>query len=88
LLAYNYIDSRGDFEGAMKRLLDELGRDYDLPAPMTGADRIGVFEGVETEARSLPEALQALLDAVRDPSIGVALSVEQAKAIAFKKNDL
>jgi formylglycine-generating enzyme required for sulfatase activity len=87
LLAYNYIDSRGDFEGAVKRLLDELGRDYDLPAPMTGADRIGVFEGVETEARSLDESLRALLDAVRDPSIGVALSVEQAKAVRDHKPD-
>ncbi|MGH9937866.1 MAG: TIR domain-containing protein, partial [Blastocatellia bacterium] len=87
LIAYNYIDARGDLQGAVKRMLDDLGRDFDLPEPMTGADRVGVFEGVETEERDLPEALQALLDAIRDPGGSVALSVEQAKAIRDRKPD-
>jgi len=85
--AYNHIDARHDLPNALKRLLDDLRLDFDLPEPMTGADRIGVFEGVETGSRSLPDALQALLDAVRDPESSVALSVEEAKAIRDHKPD-
>ncbi len=85
--AYNHIDARSDLSNALKRLLDDLRLDFDLPEAMTGADRIGVFEGVEIEKRSLPEALQALLKAVCDPESSVALSVEEAKAISDHKPD-
>lgn len=39
----------------------------------------------EVEPRTLPQALQALLDAVRDPEGGIVLSVEQATAIKNHK---
>src|SRR5262245_30199832 len=76
LLAYNYIDARCDLQAAMSRLLKDLGRGFDLPEPMTCTDRISVFDNLETVTRTLPESLQALLDAVRDPERSVALSVE------------
>jgi hypothetical protein len=52
---------------------------------MTGADRIGIFENIEADARTLPEALQALLNSVRDPEGSVILSVAQANAIKDHK---
>jgi formylglycine-generating enzyme required for sulfatase activity len=86
LYAYNYIDVLHlGLQAALERLLAELGRDFALPAASAGADKIGVFAGVETEARTLPEALQALLDAVRDPEGSVVLSVDQAEAIKDHK---
>jgi formylglycine-generating enzyme required for sulfatase activity len=81
LRAYNRIDARGDLQSALEHLLNELRRDFALPEAMTGAEKISVVEIVETEARTLPEALQALLDAVRDPAGSVFLSVTQANAI-------
>lgn len=86
LFAYNYIDARGDLQPVLERLLNEVRRDFDLPEPMTIVDRIGVFEGVEPEARTLPEDLQALLDALRDPERSVVFSVDQAKAIKDHKS--
>jgi formylglycine-generating enzyme required for sulfatase activity len=83
--AYNFMDARGDLQPVLDRLRNELGRDFDLPEPMTVADRIGVFEGSDVEARTLSKSLKALLDAVRDPEGCVALSVEQAKAIRDHK---
>ena len=85
LYAYNYIDARKDLQGALERLLKELGRDFDLPAASTGADQVGVFPDADVETRTLPEALQALLAAVRDPAGSVVLSVEQANAIKDHK---
>jgi len=86
LYAYNYIDAmRLGLQGALDRLLAELGSDFTLPEASTGADRIGVFAGVETEARTLPEALKALLDAVLDPEGSVVLSIDQAEAIKDHK---
>lgn len=85
LYAYNYIDARADLQTALDRLLKDLGRDFDLPAAGTGADVIGVFPDADVAPRTLPESLQALLDAVRDPAGSVVLSVEQARAVADHK---
>lgn len=85
LYAYNYIDVRKDLQAGLARLLAEFRRDYDLPDAATGADKVGVFEDAVVEERTLPEALQALLDAVRSPEGGVVLSVEQANAIKDHK---
>jgi len=85
LFAYNYIDARVDMQGALDRILKELGRDFDLPEASTGADQVGVFPDAAVEARTLPEALQALLAAVRDPAGSVVLSVDQANAIKDHK---
>lgn len=85
MYAYNYIDARSDLQGALERLLAELRRNYTLPDAATGADTIGVFEDAEVEDRTLPQALQALSDAVQKPSGGVVLSLEQATAIKDHK---
>jgi formylglycine-generating enzyme required for sulfatase activity len=85
LVAYDYIDARSGLQGAMERLLNELRRDGVLPASMTEADRVSVFENVETEAQSLPDALEALYDAVRGDEGGVVLSADQAIAIRDHK---
>lgn len=63
----NYIDARGDLQGALEHLLDELRRDSDLPPPAA--------------SRPLPEPLHALYDVVRDPSGNITLSAEQVNAI-------
>ncbi|MFP4324093.1 MAG: TIR domain-containing protein [Anaerolineales bacterium] len=85
LYAYNYIDARDDLQKALDRLLAELKRDYVPPDAASGADKIGVFADAPVEERSLPESLQALLDAVRDPEGDVVLSVEQATDIRDHK---
>ncbi len=85
LYAYKYIDVQKDLQAGLERLLNELRRDYELPDTATGADKVGVFADIIVEERTLPEALQALLDATRDPEGGVVLSVEQATAIKDHK---
>lgn len=85
LYAYNYIDARTDLQGALDRLLKELGREFELPAVSTGADKVGVFSDADVQPRTLPEALQALLDAVRDPEGSIVLSIDQANAIKDHK---
>ena len=54
LYAYNYVDARADLQGALARLLVELGRDFDLPAASSGADAIGVFADAAVQTRPLP----------------------------------
>jgi formylglycine-generating enzyme required for sulfatase activity len=85
MYAYNYIDAREDLQTALDYLLTELQRDFDRPDSITGADKVGVFEGVETEERTLPEAMQALLDAIQTPDGGVVFSVPQATEIKDHK---
>jgi 5-carboxymethyl-2-hydroxymuconate isomerase len=85
MFAYNYIDAQTDLQSALDRLLKELGRDYALPDSALGVDKVGVFEDVVVPRRTLPEALQELLDAIRDPEGSVVLSIEQATAIKDHK---
>ena len=85
MYAYNYIDAQTDRPGALARLLRELGRDFAAPTATTGADKIGVFADAVVEARTLPESLKALYDAVRAPDGDVALSITQARAIKDHK---
>ncbi|HLG17393.1 MAG TPA: SUMF1/EgtB/PvdO family nonheme iron enzyme [Blastocatellia bacterium] len=77
------------FEGVEGKGLRGLAgyTDLDDLTPAQAADlileRLALNEGTpkEPEARTLPEALQTLLDAVRDPAGSVVVSVAQAKAI-------
>jgi hypothetical protein len=85
MYAYNYINVREDLQAGLERLLKELGREYALPDSATGADKVTVLADAIVETRTLPEALRALLDAVRQPEGGVVLSVEQAEAIKDHK---
>lgn len=85
LFAYNYIDARSDLHGALQRLVNELRQTFQLPEPLTAADRISIFADVETETRTLPEALQALYDAVRNAQGSAVLSAAQAIAIRDHK---
>jgi nucleotide-binding universal stress UspA family protein len=83
LYSYNYIDVRKDLQTGLARLLADLGRDFDLPkTAATAADQVGVFADAAVEERTLPEALQALLDVIKNPQASIVLSVEQATAIA------
>jgi len=85
IYAYNYIDVRDDLQAGLTRLLNELKRDYDLPDSATGADKVGVFEDAVVQERTLPEALQELLTAIREPDGSIVLSNAQAEAIKDHK---
>ncbi|MFZ4629754.1 MAG: TIR domain-containing protein, partial [Blastocatellia bacterium] len=82
LYSYNHIDATRDFQGALDILLGELRRDeYAAPEPRTLADQVTVLEKADLESRSLDEALDAIYQAVTDPSRDVVLSVDEAKRV-------
>jgi formylglycine-generating enzyme required for sulfatase activity len=81
LYAYNYIDARHDLSAALDRLIAALPTPPEAPAPMTPAEGIAVVSDDAAPARDLPEALAALLAAIRAPTPDIALSFEQANAI-------
>lgn len=83
--AYNYIDARRDLKGALDRLLKDLRSGIVPPRPITGAETTSIVENAEAGPRTLPEALEALLDAVRSPEGSVVLSAAQANAIKDHK---
>jgi hypothetical protein len=85
LRVYNFIDARADWEGSLARLLGELRGEFTPPAPITAAERVNIIERGEAEARTLPEALQALRDAVLDPRGSVVLSAAQVAEIRDHK---
>ncbi len=74
MYVYNYIDARTDLTAAIEKLLAEIQREYVLPGDPTGADRILVVENAEV--RTLPEAMNDLLKAIRDPKGSIALTPE------------
>lgn len=81
LRVYNYIDARSHLQSALERLLKDLRRDFTPPPPITGAEKINIVEGAATEAGTLPDSMQALLNAVRDPEYTVVLSLDKAHGI-------
>lgn len=85
LRAYNYIDATSDLPGALDRVLAELAREFTPPDPPSEADKITVLDKIETVKRKLPETLEELYKAVRDPKGGIVFSVDQAIAIRDHK---
>lgn len=77
----NYIDARNDLPSALVRLLNDLRTDIPLRTPLTDKERITIVESAEPATCTLPDSLNALFDAVRNPEGSVVLSVAQAKAI-------
>lgn len=85
LYAYNYIDARTDLQAALDDLLLALGRDTPPPPAIASADRIMVFDEDVVVSRTLPEAFEALRQAVIDPDGSVALSEPQINDIVRHK---
>ncbi len=85
LRVYNHIDARTDLPGSLNRLLADLKSGFTPPQPITSAERINILKDAESEIETLPEAINALRQAVLDPAGSVVLSEEQAHAIKDHK---
>jgi formylglycine-generating enzyme required for sulfatase activity len=82
LRAYQYIDARANFEEALNRLLLAFQSGFALPKPVAAAEKIDIVDDAKTGLRSLEEAQQKLLEAMRDPIGNVVLSLSQARSVS------